>query len=92
MGWMLGLAAVPSVAFFLLIFGIPESPRWLVKVGRSGDARDALERFGHHDLTGELRAIQQSLVDQPGAGEIVCSSQCTCGRCCWRRRWRCSIN
>ncbi len=28
--WMLGVQAVPSLIFFLLIFFIPESPRWLL--------------------------------------------------------------
>ena len=33
--WMLGVAAFPSVAYTLMCFGIPESPRWLI--GRKGD-------------------------------------------------------
>jgi SP family arabinose:H+ symporter-like MFS transporter len=28
--WMLGVAAVPSVAYMLMAFGLPESPRWLL--------------------------------------------------------------
>ena len=42
--WMLGLLAIPSAAFFLLIFKIPESPRNLVKRGRSSDARKVLAK------------------------------------------------
>ncbi|HXU75078.1 MAG TPA: sugar porter family MFS transporter [Methylomirabilota bacterium] len=33
--WMLGIAAVPSLAYALMCFGIPESPRWLIS--RKGD-------------------------------------------------------
>ena len=33
--WMLGVAAFPSVAYTVMCFGIPESPRWLL--GRKGD-------------------------------------------------------
>ena len=33
--WMLGIAAVPSVIYAVMCFGIPESPRWLI--GRKGD-------------------------------------------------------
>jgi MFS family permease len=28
--WMLGVAAIPSVIYTLMCFGIPESPRWLL--------------------------------------------------------------
>ena len=33
--WMLGVAAVPSVIYAVMCFGLPESPRWLI--GRRGD-------------------------------------------------------
>jgi MFS transporter, SP family, arabinose:H+ symporter len=33
--WMLGVAAVPSIVYALMCFGLPESPRWLI--GRKGD-------------------------------------------------------
>src|SRR3984957_12745010 len=32
--WKLGVSAVPALFFFLLLFGIPRSPRWLAKKGR----------------------------------------------------------
>ncbi len=64
--WMLGLLAVPAGVFFCLIFTVPESPRSLVKRGRSADARKVLQRLGDRDVDGELAAIQASLTDQPG--------------------------
>ena len=33
--WMLGIAAVPSVIYSIMCFGLPESPRWLLS--RKGD-------------------------------------------------------
>jgi SP family arabinose:H+ symporter-like MFS transporter len=33
--WMLGIAAVPSLVYMVMCFGLPESPRWLI--GRRGD-------------------------------------------------------
>ena len=64
--WMLGLLAAPSAAFFLLIFTVPESPRSLVKRGRSAEARRVLERLGGAEAERELAAIQASLADRPG--------------------------
>jgi SP family arabinose:H+ symporter-like MFS transporter len=39
--WMLGIAAVPSVIYAVLCFGLPESPRWLI--GRKGDRAGGLK-------------------------------------------------
>lgn len=44
--WMFTLVAVPSAAFFLFAFFVPESPRWLVKNGQDDLARRVLARIG----------------------------------------------
>ncbi|MBM4026242.1 MAG: sugar porter family MFS transporter [Planctomycetes bacterium] len=44
--WMFTLVAVPSAAFFLFAFFVPESPRWLVKNGQDDLARQVLARIG----------------------------------------------
>jgi MFS family permease len=44
--WMFGLTAVPSLLFFLLMFFVPESPRWLAKNGKPELARSILGRVG----------------------------------------------
>lgn len=36
--WMLGVAAVPSVAYMAMALGLPESPRWLLLRGRRDEA------------------------------------------------------
>src|SRR5690606_37196585 len=41
--WMFGVEAVPAAIFFLLLFWIPESPRWLVKRRRHDEALKVLE-------------------------------------------------
>ena len=44
--WMFASEAVPAVLFFLLVFGIPESPRWLRLRGEHGKADAVLARLG----------------------------------------------
>lgn len=44
--WMFATGAIPSVAFFLLLFFVPESPRWLFLAGKREKARAILERVG----------------------------------------------
>jgi sugar porter (SP) family MFS transporter len=67
--WMLGVVALPSLAFFLLLFTTPESPRWLVRGGRTAEARRVLERLGDPDVVAELAAIEASLAGQAGHAE-----------------------
>ncbi len=44
--WMFGLTAVPSVLFFLGMFFVPESPRWLIRGGLVERARAVLAKIG----------------------------------------------
>jgi SP family arabinose:H+ symporter-like MFS transporter len=44
--WMFGVEGVPACLFLVLMFLVPESPRWLVKFGRYDEARQILARVG----------------------------------------------
>ena len=44
--WMLGAEALPAMGLIGLLFVVPESPRWLMQVGRESEARTILERVG----------------------------------------------
>ncbi len=44
--WMFGAEIVPALAFFALMFLVPESPRWLVKNGQGERAGRVLARIG----------------------------------------------
>ncbi|MBN2574458.1 MAG: sugar porter family MFS transporter [Deltaproteobacteria bacterium] len=67
--WMLGVMIVPSALFFLLLFLVPESPRWLVKHGLVDRAEKVLEMIGSSDVRGELSAIAESVRRKSGDGE-----------------------
>lgn len=44
--WMFTAVALPSLVFFICAFLVPESPRWLIKVGKTGQAAQILTRIG----------------------------------------------
>jgi MFS family permease len=48
--WKLGVAAFPAVLFFLMLFGIPRSPRWLAGKGRVEEARKVLADIGEANV------------------------------------------
>lgn len=52
---MLGSAFAPAVLFFVCLFFIPESPRWLVKDGCDEEALRVLGRIGTAGQFGEIK-------------------------------------
>ncbi len=65
--WMFASGIVPAAVLFLLLFHIPESPRWLVEMGRADEARAVLlEVGGPRFAAGEVANIRESLVGEKG--------------------------
>ncbi len=68
--WKLGVAALPAVLFFFSLFTIPQSPRWLVRVGRREEARGVLVQIGEQDIDRHLEDIVESVAtERSGRGE-----------------------
>ncbi|MGA3027146.1 MAG: sugar porter family MFS transporter [Bryobacteraceae bacterium] len=59
--WKLGVSAIPAALFFALLFGIPRSPRWLVRKGRVSQAREVLIRIGEENVEQELQDMVASV-------------------------------
>jgi sugar porter (SP) family MFS transporter len=63
--WMFALTAIPSLLFFVSMFFVPESPRWLVKNGSSERARGVLARIGGGTYAeAEVRNVQATLAGE----------------------------
>jgi sugar porter (SP) family MFS transporter len=60
--WMLGLEALPAVIYFLALFIVPRSPRWLMMKGMEDEALVIMKKAGGEELAhSELEAVKKSL-------------------------------
>lgn len=54
--WMFGSEAIPAALFLVLLFVVPETPRWLIRRGRLAEARTVLTRYSTPDTVEQLIA------------------------------------
>ncbi len=59
--WQLGVAAIPSLLFLLMLYGIPRSSRWLVTQNKTDEALEVLKMMGSPNSEAELREIMDSI-------------------------------
>ena len=55
--WKLGIACLPAVGFVVMLFSIPESPRWFARKGRLEEAEAVLRQIGETNPRYELEAM-----------------------------------
>ena len=62
---MLGVEAVPAILYFLLLFFVPRSPRWLIQKGQDAEAQGVLIKIhGKEQSVIEQNEINQSLKNE----------------------------
>jgi sugar porter (SP) family MFS transporter len=69
--WMLGVMAIPSFIYSILVLGIPESPRWLITKGRDKDARNVLSKLGIANADEEIAAIKNGIQHENVGGKPI---------------------
>jgi len=74
--WMLAAEAIPACVFLVLLFAVPESPRWLIQAGREDEGRTILERIGGDGYAEtEIAAVKEVLQQEQGSfGELFSRS------------------
>jgi MFS transporter, SP family, arabinose:H+ symporter len=66
--WMLGVSGIPALFFFIMLFTIPRSPRWLAQKSHVAEARQVLEQIGEENVEEELQDIVRSIDVEHGHG------------------------
>lgn len=73
--WMLGMDAVPAVFYFIFLFAVPESPRWLFIKGREERAREIFTKVAGPEYAREqIESVRQNAAAHAaglGAGALL---------------------
>ncbi|KAI1456174.1 general substrate transporter, partial [Annulohypoxylon moriforme] len=88
--WMVGLGALPAALQCIFLLFMPETPRWLVKAGKSMEAQRVIEKtagpgVNNHLIVSVVKDIERELREEQGnaalAGDGVKSSSS------WLKGW-----
>ena len=76
-GWRIMLASevIPALLFIILLFFIPESPRWLASKGKIDSAKAIIEKINGQNISAELlNEIQDSFKEEKGSILVLFTS------------------
>ncbi len=66
--WMFGFGVLPGVLFLVLLFFVPESPRWLIKQGKAAESLPILLKIHGEELAKqEVLDIKKSFAQESGS-------------------------
>ncbi|KAI4665801.1 uncharacterized protein J4E78_003266 [Alternaria triticimaculans] len=74
--WMVGLGALPAAIQFVMLFFLPETPRYLVKAGKTQQARKVLGRVYKSEESGTklvnavLRRVEKEIEEEEDAAGL----------------------
>lgn len=76
--WMVGLGALPAILQCVLLLAMPETPRWLVKAGKSAEARQIVAKtLGSNSddyrflIDSVVKGIEREMREEQGNAMLV---------------------
>ena len=67
--WMLGVLAIPSLVYSIMVIGVPESPRWLLtNRNDTANSKKILSQLGVKDVDAEVSTIMESYKHETTSG------------------------
>ncbi|KAI0900992.1 general substrate transporter, partial [Annulohypoxylon nitens] len=87
--WMVGLGALPAALQCVFLLFMPETPRWLVKAGKSKEAQRIIGKTAGSDVNNHLivsvvKGIERELREEQGNAALASDGVKSSG---WLRRW-----
>ncbi|CAN1749196.1 Inositol transporter 4 [Linum perenne] len=70
--WMLGVAGIPALVQFMLMWSLPESPRWLYRENYVQEAKQILEKlYPEEQLEAEIQSLKNSVENDKAIEESI---------------------
>jgi len=69
--WMLGLETLPAVIYFISLFAVPESPRWLIMKGRDKEGLEVLTKASSAiQAEKDVNAVKESIKSEKSKSKV----------------------